>query len=43
MPWTREECYHAIGGGDDAAVSRAFAFAPWVDMIWLKTKIPDLK
>lgn len=42
VPRTREGYYHTAGG-IDAAVSRALAFAPCADMIWLETKTPDLK
>ncbi|KAI9511709.1 isocitrate lyase [Russula earlei] len=42
LPRTREGYYHTTGG-IDAAVSRAVAFAPYADMIWLETKTPDLK
>ena len=42
VPRTREGYYHTAGG-IDAAVSRALAFAPYADMIWLETKTPDLK
>lgn len=42
VPRTREG-YHHTAGGIDAAVSRALAFAPYADMIWLETKAPDLK
>ncbi len=42
VPRTLEGYYHATGG-IDAAVSRALAFAPYADMIWLETKTPDLK
>jgi isocitrate lyase len=42
VPRTREGYYHTTGG-IDAAVSRALAFAPYADMIWLETKAPDLK
>ncbi|KAN0135012.1 isocitrate lyase and phosphorylmutase [Lactarius tabidus] len=41
-PRTREGYYHTTGG-IDAAVSRALAFAPCADLIWLETKTPDLK
>jgi isocitrate lyase len=41
VPRTREGYYHTTGG-IDAAVSRALAFAPYADMIWLETKAPDL-
>ncbi|KAI0001743.1 isocitrate lyase and phosphorylmutase [Russula vinacea] len=42
LPRTREGYYHTTGGVD-AAVSRALAFAPYADMIWLETKTPDLQ
>ncbi|KAH9982766.1 isocitrate lyase [Lactifluus volemus] len=42
LPRTREGYYHTTGG-IDAAVSRALAFAPYADMVWLETKTPDLK
>jgi isocitrate lyase len=42
VPRTREGYYHTAGG-IDAAVSRALAFAPYADMIWLETKKPDLQ
>ncbi len=42
VPRTREGYYHTTGG-IDAAVSRALAFAPYADLIWLETKTPDLK
>ncbi|KAF8482071.1 isocitrate lyase [Russula ochroleuca] len=42
LPRTREGYYHTAGG-IDAAVSRALAFAPYADMIWLETKKPDLQ
>lgn len=42
VPRTREGYYHTTGGVD-AAVSRALAFAPYADMIWLETKTPDLQ
>jgi isocitrate lyase len=42
VPRTREGYYHTTGG-IEAAVSRALAFAPYADMIWLETKTPDLK
>jgi isocitrate lyase len=42
VPRTREG-YHHTTGGIDVAVSRALAFAPYADMIWLETKTPDLK
>ncbi len=41
MPKTREGYYHYTGGVA-AAVKRELAFAPYADMIWLETKLPDL-
>lgn len=41
MPKTREGYYHYTGG-IEAAVKRELAFAPYADMIWLETKLPDL-
>ena len=41
MPKTREGYYH-FTGGIDAAIKRELAFAPYADMMWLETKLPDL-
>ena len=41
LPKTREGYYHYTGG-IVAAVKRELAFAPYADMIWLETKLPDL-
>ncbi|KAI0311272.1 isocitrate lyase and phosphorylmutase [Amylostereum chailletii] len=41
LPRTREGYYHTTGG-IDSAISRALAFAPHADLIWLETKNPDL-
>ncbi len=41
VPKTREGYYHYTGG-IEAAVKRELAFAPYADMIWLETKLPDL-
>lgn len=40
-PKTREGYYHYTGGVE-AAIKRSIAFAPYADMIWLETKLPDL-
>ncbi|KAI0347990.1 isocitrate lyase [Trametopsis cervina] len=40
-PKTREGYYHYTGG-IDAAVKRSLAFAPYSDLTWLETKLPDL-
>ncbi|TFY79254.1 hypothetical protein EWM64_g4758 [Hericium alpestre] len=41
LPRTREGYYHTTGG-IEMALSRALAFAPYADLIWLETKTPDL-
>ncbi|KAL6304898.1 isocitrate lyase and phosphorylmutase [Sparassis latifolia] len=41
LPKTREGYYHYTGGVE-AAIKRELAFAPYADMIWLETKLPDL-
>ncbi|CCM03653.1 uncharacterized protein FIBRA_05797 [Fibroporia radiculosa] len=41
LPKTREGYYHYTGG-IDAAITRALAFAPYADMLWIETKRPDL-
>ncbi|KAH9949397.1 isocitrate lyase [Amylocystis lapponica] len=41
VPKTREGYYHYTGGVE-AAIMRSRAFAPYADMIWLETKLPDL-
>ncbi|KAI0690738.1 isocitrate lyase [Cytidiella melzeri] len=40
-PKTREGYYHYTGG-IEAAIKRSLAFAPYSDMTWLETKLPDL-
>ena len=42
VPKTREGYYHYTGGVE-AAIKRELAFAPYADMIWLETKLPDLQ
>ncbi|KAK7465551.1 mitochondrial 2-methylisocitrate lyase [Stygiomarasmius scandens] len=42
LPRTREGYYH-FTGGIEPAVKRAIAFAPYADLIWLETKMPDLE
>lgn len=42
VPKTREGYYHYTGG-IDAAIKRSLTFAPYADMIWLETKLPDLE
>lgn len=40
-PKTREGYYHYTGGVE-AAIKRSLSFAPYADLIWLETKLPDL-
>ncbi|PSS29671.1 hypothetical protein PHLCEN_2v2819 [Hermanssonia centrifuga] len=42
LPKTREGYYHYTGGVE-AAIKRSLAFAPYADMIWLETKLPELE
>ncbi|OCH84036.1 isocitrate lyase and phosphorylmutase [Obba rivulosa] len=42
LPKTREGYYHYTGGVE-AAIKRVIAFAPYSDMLWLETKLPDLE
>jgi len=39
-PRTREGFYR-IKGGCENAINRAIAFAPYADMIWMESKLPD--
>jgi isocitrate lyase len=39
-PRTREG-YYRFQGGCPAAISRAIAYAPYADMIWMESKLPD--
>jgi isocitrate lyase len=41
VPRTREGYYH-FTGGIEAATARAMAYAPYSDVLWLETKMPDL-
>lgn len=41
-PRTREG-YYRLKGGCDCAVSRAIAYAPYCDAIWMESKLPDFK
>jgi len=42
VPRTREGYYHYTGG-IKAAIKRSLAYAPYVDLIWLETKSPNLE
>ncbi|KAK0455904.1 isocitrate lyase [Armillaria borealis] len=42
LPRTREGYYH-FTGGVEAAIKRSMTFAPYADLIWLETKMPDLE
>lgn len=37
------EGFYRIKGGLEAAVSRGLAYAPYVDMLWCETSVPDLE
>ncbi|KAJ6171229.1 Isocitrate lyase [Penicillium chermesinum] len=39
-PRTREG-YYRIRGGTQTAINRAVAYAPFADMIWMESKLPD--
>jgi isocitrate lyase len=39
-PRTREG-YYRYQGGTQCAVNRAVAFAPYADLIWMESKLPD--
>lgn len=41
-PRTREG-YYRYQGGTQCAVNRAVAFAPFADLIWMESKLPDFK
>jgi len=41
-PRTREGFYR-IQGGTSCAVNRAIAYAPYADLIWMESKLPDYK
>ncbi len=37
------EGFHRIQGGTEAAIARGLAYAPYADLIWCETSLPDLK
>ncbi|KAF4509530.1 hypothetical protein G6O67_003699 [Ophiocordyceps sinensis] len=39
-PRTREG-YYRLGGGCDCAISRAVAYGPYCDAVWMESKLPD--
>ena len=41
-PRTREG-YYRYAGGCGCAINRAIAYAPYSDMIWMESKLPDYK
>ncbi|KAI9780670.1 MAG: isocitrate lyase 1 [Geoglossum umbratile] len=41
-PRTREG-YYRYQGGTECAINRAVAFAPYADLIWMESKLPDYK
>src|SRR5271154_5116046 len=38
-----KEGHYQYAAGIEPAISRVLAFAPYADMLWLETKVPDLK
>jgi isocitrate lyase len=36
------EGFHRVTGGNDLAIARGLAYAPYADMIWCETSTPDL-
>jgi isocitrate lyase len=40
---TAEGFYRLKGNGDDFAIARGLAYAPYADLIWCETSTPDLK
>lgn len=48
IDWSPEPCrtkegHYQYAAGLEPAISRVLAFAPYADMLWLETKLPDLK
>ena len=48
IDWSPEVCrtkegHYQYAAGIEPAISRVLAFAPYADMLWLETKLPDLK
>ncbi|KAK5942520.1 isocitrate lyase 1 [Knufia obscura] len=41
-PRTREG-YYRLQGGVECAINRAIAYAPYADLIWMESKLPDFK
>ncbi len=37
------EGYYVVRNGMEAAISRALAYAPYADLVWCETKVPDLE
>ena len=40
---TAEGFYRLKGDGDDVAIARAIAYAPYADLLWCETSTPDLR
>ena len=40
---TAEGFYRLKGNGDDFAIARGLAYAPYADLVWCETSTPDLK
>ena len=48
IDWSPEVCrtkegHYQYAAGIEPAISRVLSFAPYADMLWLETKLPDLK
>lgn len=37
------EGYYRLRGGCDCAINRAIAYAPYADLIWMESKLPDFE
>jgi len=48
IDWSPEPCrtregHYQYAAGIDPAITRVLSFAPYADMLWLETKLPDLE
>ena len=37
------EGYHMVRGGLDSAIARSLSYAPYADLLWFETSVPDLE
>ncbi len=37
------EGYHVVRGGLDSAIARGLSYAPYADLLWFETSVPDLE